>query len=696
MRFLSSNLKTTLIILFILLHLVAAQKLKTFTIEYYTFNATHYDFLVAEGSATITNEALQVTPESVNADFNMFHNSGRFVLRRSFRLYDGDIPSGNGTNNMVVASFNTSFLINIYRPENDTAAEGLAFVIVPDLEIPLNSSGQYLGLTNSTTDGNPTNKFIAVEIDTFKQEFDPDGNHIGIDINSIISEKNESLTPHGFEIAPIGAKFFNFWIDYDGVSKIMQVYIAQQAEKEGTTPPKPSSPILEYGNLDLRKHVNEYSNFGFSASTGDHTQLNCVRRWNFTVHYFPEDKKPWIHMALASGIPAILLLSLFAACFCWCLEKRKLPRTSSEIIGKLKSLPGMPREFSYKELARATNNFDERNKLGEGGFGMVYRGKLSNENKEIAVKRFSRGNLKGQDDFFDELTIINRLRHKHLVPLLGWCHKNMKLLLVYDYMPNGSLDKHLFAMGPNLQPLEWNLRLKIISGVASALHYIHNEYDQRVVHRDLKASNIMLDANFNAHLGDFGLARALDNEKTSYAEAEGIPGTMGYLAPECFHTGKATQQSDVYAFGAVVMETVCGQRPGTKIGNFQFLVDWVWSMHHDDRLLEAVDENLEDEYDVEQAERILLLGLACMNPIAADRPRTQDIVQIISGNVPPPDVSPLRPPFVWPSVLPLEIYSSAANKSYKTSLTSFTTSRYYSVHSKENLTREVNTGDSMV
>ncbi|KAG9129122.1 hypothetical protein Leryth_006391 [Lithospermum erythrorhizon] len=363
MRFLSSNLKTTLIILFILLHLVAAQKLKTFTIEYHTFNATHYDFLVAEGSATITNEALQVTPESVNADFNMFHNSGRFVLRRSFRLYDGDIPSGNGTNNMVVASFNTSFLTNIYRPENDTAAEGLAFVIVPDLEIPLNSSGQYLGLTNSTTDGNSTNKFIAVEIDTFKQEFDPDGNHIGIDINSIISEKNESLTPHGFEIAPIGAKFFNFWIDYDGVSKIMQVYIAQQAEKKGSTPPKPSSPILEYGNLDLRKYVNEYSYFGFSASTGDHTQLNCVRRWNFTVHYFPEDKKPWIHIALASGIPAILLLSLFAACLCWCLKKRKLPRTSSEIIGKLKSLPGMPREFSYKELAKATNNFDERNKL---------------------------------------------------------------------------------------------------------------------------------------------------------------------------------------------------------------------------------------------------------------------------------------------------------------------------------------------
>ncbi|KAL0432011.1 UNVERIFIED_CONTAM: L-type lectin-domain containing receptor kinase IX.1 [Sesamum radiatum] len=123
---------------------------------------------------------------------------------------------------------------------------------------------------------------------------------------------------------------------------------------------------------------------------------------------------------------------------------------------------------------------------------------------EIAVKWFSRESIKGQRDFLAELTIINRLRHKHLVKLLGWCHKNGKLLLVYEYMPNGSLDQHLFV-GPNKEALEWNLRHKIVSGVASALHYLHNEYDQRVVHRDLKASNIMLDSEFNARLGILAL-----------------------------------------------------------------------------------------------------------------------------------------------------------------------------------------------
>lgn len=120
--------------------------------------------------------------------------------------------------------------------------------------------------------------------------------------------------------------------------------------------------------------------------------------------------------------------------------------------------------------------------------------------------------------------------------LSGWCYKNGKLLLVYEYMPNGSLDTHIFCR-PEKATIRWDLRYQIISGVASALHYVHNEYEQKVVHRDLKASNIMLDSSFNARLGDFGLARAIENGKTSYAELEGVPGTLGYIAPECLHTG---------------------------------------------------------------------------------------------------------------------------------------------------------------
>lgn len=224
------------------------------------------------------------------------------------------------------------------------------------------------------------------------------------------------------------------------------------------------------------------------------------------------------------------------------------------------------------------------------------------------------------------------------------------MLLVYDYMPNGSLDNHIFCEegGTITTPLSWPLRYKIISGVASALNYLHNEYDQKVVHRDLKASNIMLDSEFNAKLGDFGLARALENEKISYTELEGVHGTMGYIAPECFHTGKATRESDVYGFGAVLLEVACGQRPWTKIEGYQFLVDWVWHLHREGRILEAVDHRLGDEYVSEEAERVLKLGLACSHPIANERPKIQAIVQIISGSMPVPHVPPFKPAFVWP------------------------------------------------
>lgn len=234
----------------------------------------------------------------------------------------------------------------------------------------------------------------------------------------------------------------------------------------------------------------------------------------------------------------------------------------------------------------------------------------------------------------------------YLYHVTGWCNKKGKLLLVYEYMPNSSLDRHLF-IGPNREHLAWNLRRKIITGVASALHYLHNEYDQKVIHRDLKASNIMLDYDFNARLGDFGLAKVLDNEKTSYAEAAGVQGTMGYIAPECLLTGKATRQSDIYAFGAVLLEVVCGQRPGTRIAGFQFLVDRVWMLHRDNKLVEAVDERLGNEYVKEEAEMLLLLGLACSHTNGSERPNIQDILQVLSGTMPAPDVPPSKPAFRW-------------------------------------------------
>ncbi|KAM4118680.1 hypothetical protein ACB094_02G220500 [Castanea mollissima] len=634
------------------------------------FNRSYYttfDFEVVS-PATISNGALQVTPDSVG-NFSLSNRSGRVLFNHSFKLWE-DLGGGGGGGGggVKVASFNSSFLINIFRVNKSTAGEGLAFIIAPDLDLPTGSDGQYLGLTNSTTDGNSTNRLIAIELDTLKQDFDPDSNHVGLDINSVRSNKTVSLSPLGIQLAPNGTKFYMVWIQYDGGNKSLSVFVAEQMQDNQGNPlqytvDKPNKPVLTADHLDLGSLVNQNSYFGFAASTGaSDVQLNCVLRWNLTVEKLPggDEASSGSHEGLKIGLgvggPCLVLVLMGIAGLGYYVHKKRVAAAAASgpnILGALKSLPGTPREFSFKELKSATNNFDEKHRLGQGGFGVVYKGVIPKENLQVAVKRFSRDNLKGKDDFLAELTIINRLRHKHLVRLLGWCHKNGVLLLVYEYMPNGSLDNHLFCGPESNTTLEWELRYKIISGVASALHYLHNEYDQRVVHRDLKASNIMLDSYFNARLGDFGLARALDNEKNSYAELEGVPGTMGYIAPECFHTGKATCESDVYGFGAVLLEVVCGQRPWTKIAGFQSLVDWVWWLHREGRILDAVDERLQgDEYVVEEAQRLLLLGLACSHPIAGERPKTQTIIQIISGAVAVPPVPPFKPAFVWPSTMP--------------------------------------------
>ncbi|XP_043709073.1 probable L-type lectin-domain containing receptor kinase S.5 [Telopea speciosissima] len=620
--------------------------------NYYNFsgfspaqNLGEFDF---SGDASINREALQLTPDTTNKVYELLNKSGRVMLPEPFKLWEESSSSStspqnkssrnSSTDSDIVASFNSTFVINIYKLDKESVGEGFAFLIAPDLDIPSASFGQWLGLTNATLDGNSSNKIVAIELDTLKQDFDPDGNHMGLNIHSVNSIKAVSLSDFGIEIAPDEPTNYSVWVQYDGRAKLMEVFMVSEGSE------KPRKPFLSE-KINLKDYVNQYSYMGFSASTGNLAQLNCVLRWELSVEALPE-KRDLNLVKMVAGVVGLALFGIGVVGMVYYFNKRRVVNNPN-ILGALKSLPGMPREFRFGDLKKATNNFDEKMKLGQGGFGVVYKGVLPEENIEVAVKKFSRDNMKGIDDFLAELTIINRLRHKHLVRLLGWCHKNSLLLLVYDYMPNGSLDSHLFG-GPE-KTLSWERRYNIIAGVASALHYLHDEYDQRVVHRDLKASNVMLDSSFNARLGDFGLARALDNEKTSYAELEGVPGTMGYVAPECFHMGKATTESDVFGFGAVVLEVVCGKRPSMNIAGFHFLVDWVWTLYREGRILHAIDERLVDNYDAQQAERLLLLGLACSHPIAAQRPKTPIIVQIISGSVPPPDTPYIKPAFVWPA-----------------------------------------------
>ncbi|KHN41039.1 L-type lectin-domain containing receptor kinase VIII.1 [Glycine soja] len=279
------------------------------------------------------------------------------------------------------------------------------------------------------------------------------------------------------------------------------------------------------------------------------------------------------------------VLALFAGALIWFYSNKKVKRVNkfdslgSEIIK-------MPKQFSYKELKSATKCFNANRIIGHGAFGTVYKGVLPENGDIVAVKRCSHSS-QGKNEFLSELSIIGSLRHRNLVRLQGWCHEKGEILLVYDLMPNGSLDKALFEART---PLPWAHRRKILLGVASALAYLHQECENQVIHRDIKTSNIMLDEGFNARLGDFGLARQTEHDKSP--DATVAAGTMGYLAPEYLLTGKATEKTDVFSYGAVVLEVASGRRPiekdangGGKGGISCNLVEWVWSLHQEARLM---------------------------------------------------------------------------------------------------------------
>lgn len=256
---------------------IPVSEAKTHNYELGPFNSSYYNSLSVISPATISNGALQITPDSAG-HFTLTNRSGRVFFKDSFKLWQGT----------HLASFNSSFLINIFRLSSSPhPGEGFAFLISPTVDLPPNSHGQYLGLTNSTTDGLPSNRIVAIELDTGKQDFDPDDNHIGLDINSVRSKKTVSLSDSGIQIAPVSAKYYMVWVQYDGANKFLEVYIAEQKEgSEGLIISRPPMPVLT-ADLDLSTLVNQNSYFGFAASTGIAIQLNCVLRWNLTVEDLP-------------------------------------------------------------------------------------------------------------------------------------------------------------------------------------------------------------------------------------------------------------------------------------------------------------------------------------------------------------------------------------------------------------------------
>ncbi|XP_022852890.1 L-type lectin-domain containing receptor kinase IV.1-like [Olea europaea var. sylvestris] len=275
--------------------------------------------------------------------------------------------------------------------------------------------------------------------------------------------------------------------------------------------------------------------------------------------------------------------------------------------------------------------------LGRGGFGKVYKGVMPRSKSEIAVKRVSHESRQGMKEFVAEIASMGRLRHRNLVPLLGYCRRKSELLLVYEYMPNGSLDKFIHDQ-PKFT-LSWDQRFRVIKSVASGLLYLHEEWEQVVIHRDIKASNVLLDGEMNGRLGDFGLARLYD--RGADHQTTHVVGTLGYLAPEQNRTGKATTSTDVYAFGAFLLEVACGRRPidPKAAPNDLILVDQVFSYWNEGDIFQAVDPNLCNDYVKEEMETVLKLGLLCSHSEPKFRPSMRQVMLYLEGALAPPELS---------------------------------------------------------
>ncbi|CAK9872833.1 unnamed protein product [Sphagnum jensenii] len=340
----------------------------------------------------------------------------------------------------------------------------------------------------------------------------------------------------------------------------------------------------------------------------------------------------------------------------------------------LEGLSKGPHKFSYKELKIATNSFNPQHLLGRGGFGSVYKGTLRDTGAMIAVKKIDQNSKQGGCEFFAEVSIISRIKHRNLVQLQGWCCERGQLMIVYDYMPNKSLDKILFHDHEDkIIDFTWDLRNNVLIGVASALAYLHEEWEQCVVHRDVKPSNVMLDQDFNPRLGDFGLARLITPSKN--AQTTMLAGTIGYMAPELATTCKATTSSDVFSYGILALEVVSGRHIfDTKVPEEEMiLLDWVWKCYENEEFFKVVDAKLMfntlEEGPIRMA---LLLGLLCTHPDPNARPTMGYIRQVLVGNANLPTL-PLHKPVASYSSMNVTMFhdlinslqQEGSNKSFK-------------------------------
>ncbi|OIS99388.1 PREDICTED: L-type lectin-domain containing receptor kinase VIII.1-like [Nicotiana attenuata] len=593
------------------------------------------------GSAIVSDEKSTVQIPDPEQEGDLKHLAGRAIYASPIRFFD--------TLSQTPASFETtfSFQFQVLKSNssnrtsdlgNSVGGSGFTFIIVPD-ELTVGRSGPWLGMLNDLCDDDY--KSIAIEFDTrLNPEFgDLNDNHLGINLGSIISTAAINASDVGVQLND--GSVHRVWISYDGQRRFIDIRLAPDGRGF------PSKSVYS-GFLDLSPYLNEYMFVGFSAATGNHTQIHNVLSWNFTSVSqaslrIPSTETCQNKIMLQNNTQAetahrktpnsffiflavVILLVIVLINLYFSSYKRDDNSSETIILPKKKQRPRPPnkaRRFTIAEISVATRNFSELQILGNDEKSVTYKATMLN-GCNVVVKRFLTQffNTHGFDKrrFHKEIKAISSIRHPNLVPVRGWCYDNQETIVVYDYIPNGSLDKWLFGVGV----LPWTRRFKVVKDLADSLVYLHSK---QLAHKNVKSSSVFLDVSFRAVVGDFGFV--LTSAGSTRFES------------------MVSQTADVFEFGVVVLETVAGRSRKSNPGE-RDLLDLAWAMHEVQQKETLVDRRMGAVVNLEQAIRVLVIGLLCTLNENKGRPTMEEVVEFLNMEKPIPELPPGRPVCLFP------------------------------------------------
>jgi len=582
-------------------------------VQPFSFSITNFDDTESAGLVGYAGVA-KIENGSILLNSRIYGGVGRVIYCQPLHLKN----SSNGQ----VTDFSTRFSFTIQSP-NSIYGDGFAFYVAPfSYQISnIGLAGFRLGIYEQNI------PIVAVEFDTYLNEFDPPVQHVGINNSSEIS-----LGYTKFDIESNKGNMGHALITYNASAKLLAVSWFFDTTS-GSTP----NAYLSY-QIDLAELLPEWVAVGFSGSSGSYIEESVIHSWefsssldllNYKENVIATEYKGRGKVVVVAVIWSIIFAVLVISITCWMIKKKRRNEDGFGFDSET-----TPRRFGYNELVAATNGFADDRRLGEGGHGEVYKGFLSDLGRVVAVKRISSDIKDSERIFRNEVKIISRLIHKNLVQFIGWCQEEGKLFLVMEYLDNGSLDNHLFG---NRKSLAWDVRYKIALGVARALRYLHEEAEQCVLHRDIKPGNVLLDADFNTKISDFGIAKLVDPRLRT--QRTRVVGTYGYLAPEYINERRVSKESDMYGFGVLALEIACGRRTYQDVA----LRNWVWKHYVDGKILNAADEKLEMDFDVSEMTCLLSVGMWCTLEDHEERPTAEQVLNVLKQKQPLPMLSAKHP-----------------------------------------------------